>query len=199
GFALGAGTTVSPAGTSLGVVPGIPIFGALPEHTSSWMLLLALGVIGVGVLAGWIARNRLAVPDTDADPFPERLVALAGIVVGSGAAAAALAVLASGSIGPGRLATTGPAPGPFALTVAVEIAVGAAITLLAPRLEPAPAAAASEWSDDAARRPDARDSGAVTTAGSAWHAWSTEDTQPIEPLDADRIAAEPRADADDTQ
>lgn len=199
GFALGAGTTVSPAGTSLGVVPGIPIFGALPEHTSSWMLLLALGIIGVGVLAGWIARNRLAVPDTDADPFPERLVALAGIVVGSGAVAAALAVLASGSIGPGRLATTGPAPGPFALTVAVEIAVGAAIMLLAPRLEPAPATAASAWSDDAARRPDARDSGAVTTAGSAWHAWSTEDTQPIELLDADRIAAEPRPDADDTQ
>lgn len=201
GFAVGAGTTVSPAGTSLGVVPGLPIFGALPEATSTWMLLLALGVVGVGVLAGWTARNRLAVADSDADPFAERLVTLAGIVFGSGAAAAALAVLASGAMGPGRLATTGPAPGPFALTVAVEVAVGAGIMLLAPRLEQAPAPGGSAgtsggvgWEQPrsgatgVAGRSGAGVAGAGA-AGSAWHTWSTDDTQPIEPLDTDALGA----------
>jgi hypothetical protein len=43
------------------------------------------------------------------------------------------AVLASGSIGPGRLAEVGPAVGPFALAIGIEVLVGAGILLLAPR------------------------------------------------------------------
>lgn len=173
GFALGAGTTVSPAGTSLGVVPGIPIFGAIPEQSSSWMLLLALGVIGVGALAGWTARTRLAVAPASHDPIAERLVVLAVIVIGSGAAAAGLAALASGSLGPGRLATTGPAPGPFALVVAVEMAIGAGILLLAPRLEPAPeSASGAVWTQPSERWP----------AGQQWRDHADHlDTEPVAP------------------
>src|SRR5690606_24741878 len=37
GFAVGVGTAVSPAGTQLGVVPGIPVLGLLPENSSIWM------------------------------------------------------------------------------------------------------------------------------------------------------------------
>ena len=60
GFALGTGTAVSPAGTQVGVVPGVPVLGAVPESTTTWLLLLVLLPIGVGAFAGWIARSRFA-------------------------------------------------------------------------------------------------------------------------------------------
>ncbi len=59
GFALGAGTSVAPAGTHVGVVPAIPILGALPESTTPWLLLLALAPVALGAFAGWIARSEL--------------------------------------------------------------------------------------------------------------------------------------------
>ena len=178
GFTVGEGTAISPAGTQVGVVPGIPILGALPESTTPWLLLLALVPVALGALAGWIARSRLVrprtpvvpavaqlrapesldesrtavltgllatapiiepepapVPDPDPhdDPIGPRLVVVAGIAVLSAAAAALLAAVASGSIGPGRLAEVGPEPGPVALAVGLEVVVGAAILLLSPR------------------------------------------------------------------
>lgn len=130
GFAVGAGTTVSPAGTSLGVVPGIPALGLIPEAPSSWLLLLALAIVAVGFVAGAVARARLAVEHGDG--AAPRLAALAALVVLGGAAAALLAACTSGSIGPGRLTETGPDAGPFAFAVALELAVGAAIALFGP-------------------------------------------------------------------
>jgi hypothetical protein len=59
GFSLGEGSAVSPSGTQVGVVPGVPILGAVPESTSSWLLLLALLPVAIGALAGWVARSRL--------------------------------------------------------------------------------------------------------------------------------------------
>ena len=199
GFALGEGTSVSPSGTQVGVVPGIPILGIIPDSTTPWLLLLALGPVALGALAGWIARSRLlatsaprvpaarlpvpvvvpAPPEPDAssdpirtaalagllaesaasrepDPEPEaepeaeaplatepdpaeehepigaRLVVALGIAVLSAAGAALLAALASGSAGPGALAAMGPAPGPVALAVGLEVILGAAILLLSP-------------------------------------------------------------------
>ncbi|SFR95064.1 hypothetical protein SAMN04487846_1086 [Microbacterium sp. cf046] len=192
GFAVGADTAVSPAGTQLGVIPGIPILGALPESTTPWLLLLALLPVGVGALAGWVARSRLVAPEiavaeaprfvpaewdaapeaarssaltallagvdsarppdqigtddsggipgdeTDGNPdaIAARAVIALGIALLSAAGAALLAHLASGSIGPGRLAELGPAPGPVALAVGLEVLLGAAILLLSPRRRP---------------------------------------------------------------
>lgn len=170
GVVLGDGGAVSPSGTQVGVVPGIPILGALPESTSPWLLLLALVPVGLGALAGWIARSRLVAgypspaPDRtasgadaqhevvlpgllaqapiadaheddtfDHDPFGARLVVAAGIAVLSGAGAAVLCAVASGSMGPGRLAFVGPEAGPVALAIGLEVLVGAAILLLLPR------------------------------------------------------------------
>lgn len=59
GFAIGASTAVSPAGTQVGVIPGIPLLGAIPESTTPWLLLLALLPVALGAFAGWIARSRL--------------------------------------------------------------------------------------------------------------------------------------------
>ncbi|MFT3798255.1 DUF6350 family protein [Microbacterium sp.] len=146
GFAVGAGTAVSPAGTSLGVVPGIPLLGIIPETVSPWMLLLALAIVAVGFLAGWAGRARL-VRDGSVRRSAPRLVVLAAVAVLGGAGAALLAVCASGAIGPERLAAVGPAAGPVAFAVGLELAVGAAIALFSPARarrdaedEPAPVA-----------------------------------------------------------
>ncbi|WP_426184558.1 DUF6350 family protein [Microbacterium sp. TWP3-1-2b2] len=132
GIAVGAGTAVSPAGTQLGVVPGIPIFGLLPENSSIWTLIVVLLPVGAGAFAGWIVRSRL-VWENVARPVGPRVAITAGIALGSAAVVAVAAVLASGSIGPGRLAETGPHAGWTSLAIGVEVLVGAAILMLAPR------------------------------------------------------------------
>ncbi|UUT35839.1 DUF6350 family protein [Microbacterium elymi] len=181
---MGAGTAVSPAGTQLGVVPGLPVLGALPESASPWLLALVLLPIAAGALAGWMLRARLATPAHRSD-----LGLRAGLAVGvaalSGAGAALLGWLSSGAIGPGRLAEVGPEPGPFALAFGLEVLVGAAIILLTPqrplhpevapaleprRADPAPTA-------DAAIRDVPRDPNRLEDEN---------DTAPIEPVPIER-------------
>ncbi|MGZ0711564.1 cell division protein PerM (plasmid) [Coraliomargarita sp. W4R53] len=148
GIALGAGSVVAPAGTTSGIVPGIPLFGALPEATSPWLLLLALVPVALGVFAGWIARSELARAHTARpsamrftggadEKMGPRLAIAAGITAVSAASCALLAALAAGSIGPGRLAQLGPESGPVALAVGLEVALGVSILLLSPRREQA--------------------------------------------------------------
>ncbi|GAA5200022.1 cell division protein PerM [Microbacterium jejuense] len=98
GFAVGTGTAVSPAGTQVGVLPGIPALGVVPESTTTWLLLLALIPVGIGALAGWIARSRLvgpAAPRAGASVAPRpqpassrfddgRTAALSGLLSASG-------------------------------------------------------------------------------------------------------------------
>lgn len=144
GFALGSGATVSPVATHVGVVPGIPVFGLVPEAGSPLFLLAALLPVALGALAGWVLRARLAVeqtaarreggapPRADDEPVAPRLVAAVGVAVVAGAVMAALAAAAAGSIGPGRLAELGPEPGAVALAVGLEVFLGAAILLLGP-------------------------------------------------------------------
>lgn len=132
GFAIGAGTAVSPAGTQLGVVPGIPVFGLVPENSSIWMLIVVLVPIAAGAFAGWAVRSRLVWEGTPLGTAARSVIAL-GIGSMTAGVAAVAAVLASGSIGPGRLAEAGPAPLPFALALGGEVLLGAAILLLSPR------------------------------------------------------------------
>ncbi|WP_309127747.1 DUF6350 family protein [Microbacterium sp.] len=132
GFALGTGTAVSPAGTQLGVLPGIPVLGLVPENSSIWMLVSVLVPIAAGALAGWMIRSRLVWEGQGEELWP-RTAITAGVAALSAGMAALAAVLASGSIGPGRLAEAGPAPGPFALAVGVEVLIGCGILMLTPR------------------------------------------------------------------
>ncbi|MDQ0613653.1 hypothetical protein QF046_001294 [Microbacterium sp. W4I4] len=132
GFALGTGTSVSPAGTELGVIPGIPVLGLVPENSSMWMLVSVLLPIACGALAGWMVRSRLVWERTGTDIGPRAAISVGISAVSAGVAALA-ALLASGSIGPGRLADTGPPIGWFALAVGVEVLIGCGILMLAPR------------------------------------------------------------------
>ncbi|MEE6389129.1 DUF6350 family protein [Microbacterium paraoxydans] len=132
GFAVGAGTAVSPAGTQLGVVPGIPAFGLLPENSSIWMLIVVLIPVAAGAFAGWAVRSRLVWEGTPLGILQRAVIAVGIAAVAAGVAALA-ATFANGSMGPGRLATVGPAVLPFALSLGAEVLVGAAILLLSPR------------------------------------------------------------------
>jgi len=122
------------------VIPGIPVLGVVPETTSTWMLLLALLVVAVGAFAGWMMRGML--PAGSGEPVRPRVIALATAAVGSAVGAAILVWAAHGALGPDRLTDVGPSPVGVALAVGLEIAIGAAITLFAPRGEPALAAGA---------------------------------------------------------
>jgi hypothetical protein len=132
GFALGTDTAVTPAATQVGALPGIPVLGAVPDATSPWLLLLALLPVGVGALTGWILRSRMPRP-TGPEPFGPRLVVVIAVAALTGGVGALAALASSGSIGPGRLAETGPEPGPVALALGLEVLVGLAILLLSPR------------------------------------------------------------------
>lgn len=131
GIAVGLGSTVSPVATHAAVVPGIPVFGIIPEGGSPWLLIVVLVPVGAGALAGWIVRSRMISSGEDAT-FAQRMVVTAGIAVFAAGAASAAAALTSGSIGPGRLSVVGPEPGLIALAVGLEVLVGAAILLLSP-------------------------------------------------------------------
>ncbi len=132
GFAIGAGTAVSPAGTALGVVPSVPLLGLVPDSTSPWLLIVVLVPIAAGAFAGWLIRSRQVSAGAEAS-FGARAATAVGIAVLSGGAGALLAALSRGSLGPGRLAAAGPEPGPVALALGLEVLVGAGILLLAPR------------------------------------------------------------------
>lgn len=140
GFAIGTGTAISPSGTSLGVVPGIPIFGLLPEGSSTWMLLFALVPIALGAFGGWIVRRSYAkdwaIEGAGAEPVGPRVVIAVGVAAWAGAAWAILAEIANGSLGPGRLVDVGASPIAVGITVGLEALVGAAILMLAPLPKP---------------------------------------------------------------
>ncbi|GAA1687843.1 hypothetical protein GCM10009808_01040 [Microbacterium sediminicola] len=134
GVALGEGSVVSAVGTQTGVLPGIPLLGVIPESTTPWLLLLALAPVGIGAFAGWVARSLFAgTVGATHEPVLPRLVAVGAIATLTAGAAALLSLVASGALGPGRLAQLGPEPGPVALAVGLEVAVGAGILLLSPR------------------------------------------------------------------
>ncbi|WEK62383.1 MAG: DUF6350 family protein [Candidatus Microbacterium colombiense] len=183
GFAVGVGTAVSPAGTQLGVVPGIPILGLLPENSSIWMLIVVLVPIAAGAVAGWAVRSRLVWEGTPLALLPRATIAFGIGVVTAGVAAIAGA-LAHGSIGPGRLIEIGPAPVPFALALGGEVVIGAAILLLSPRHRDELAEERTDrW---AAEMGDSRSSESASAPAAPWipegQNASPDDTAPLDDL-----------------
>jgi hypothetical protein len=128
GFSFGAGSVIAPAATQLGMVPGIPLLGALPSSgpgdlTQLWWL--AAGAVA-GASACWMVLGSGPVPRFDR-------ASLAGGVCGllAGAAFAGLAWAASGDLGTLRLADLGPRLFPLLVMAGTTMGLSGLITGLA--------------------------------------------------------------------
>ncbi|MBX9471789.1 cell division protein PerM [Microcella sp.] len=131
GFAIGAGSSVSPIAVSLGPLPAVPVLGALPVEPSPLGFATLLVPVLAAFVAGIAVRPRLVAHLGDAS-FAAWAVATAVIAaVVAGLAAAFLAFVAAGSAGPGRLAVVGPDPVAIGWWMLAETLIGVALGLLA--------------------------------------------------------------------
>ncbi|SDS22169.1 cell division protein PerM [Microterricola viridarii] len=128
GFAVGAGSSVSPGATVLGPVPGLPLLGALPDGSAGPGFLVLLVPILAGFAIGMLLRQRM----TEAKPSAPILVGqglaagvVAGVILGM------LAWISAGSAGPGRLQEVGPNPWLVAAFAALEVGLPAVLGLYA--------------------------------------------------------------------
>jgi hypothetical protein len=122
GFHVGVATAVGPYGTSLGPVPSLPLLAALPGPVPPWVGIVAMCVpLAGGALAGVVVVRRLDAPGW---AVACREAALVGPC--AGAVAALAGWLSGGPVGGARLTDVGPSPWLFGVTVAAEVAVGAA-------------------------------------------------------------------------
>jgi len=131
GFAIGTGSSVSPIGTTLGPIPGIPVFGALPASGHTFGLVWVLVPVIAGFAVGGLLRPRLVQGLGTANSALHR--ALGGVAAGivAGVLTGAVAWLTSGSFGPGRLADVGPHALVVGAFAALEVGVPAVVALAA--------------------------------------------------------------------
>lgn len=131
GFAIGTGSSVSPIGTILGPIPGLPVFGALPASGHTFGLVWVLVPVVAGFAAGGLLRPRLVAALGSANSALHR--ALGGVAAGlvAGVLTGLVAWLTSGSFGPGRLADVGPHALVVGAFAALEVGLPAVVALAA--------------------------------------------------------------------
>jgi hypothetical protein len=140
GFALGAGSAISPVNTVVGPVPGIPILGAVPSGDFAFGFLGLLIPVLIGYAAAVLVRPRLVAELGGRSLVRRLLVTAAGIGIVAGLILGLLAWFSAGAIGPGRLAVVGPNPWLVGLFAAVEVGIAAAIGMASGSSRPSPAA-----------------------------------------------------------
>jgi Family of unknown function (DUF6350) len=130
GFAIGAGSSVGPIGTSLGPLPAIPVLGALPTGDFSFGFLGLLVPIIAGFVVGVLIR-----PAVVRNVAGRGALILTGVGVGvvGGTLLGLLAWVSGGAAGPGRLAEVGPDALLVGLCSALEFGIPAILGLLAGR------------------------------------------------------------------
>lgn len=137
GFALGAGSTISPLETTVGPLPALPVLAALPSGHMDFAYAALLIPVAAGILAGWWFLREgenhfdewLAIK-IHARWFtaPVSTIALGAIIgIVSGLFAMAAAWISRGSLGIGRFTEIGPDPLWTGIWIAAEVAVGAVI------------------------------------------------------------------------
>jgi hypothetical protein len=134
GFALGVGTTVSPAMVALGPVPALPVLAALPRSPATGLGVLLLGIPLLAAMAAGVVASRTVISDptwSAVAPGEERLgtgergLAAASDPTGTGAPS----VEAGSGSGWPRLLGSAVLAGPFAgviLTIAAATSGGSA-------------------------------------------------------------------------
>jgi len=130
GIAVGVGSTVSPAGTLIGPVPGLPILGVLPQGTLAWGFLGLLVPVLIGFVFAVIVRQRLDGAAMPARSTLQHVLSGLGMGLVAGLILGILAWWSAGSLGPGRLSDVGPNPLLVGALAAAEIGVAAALGML---------------------------------------------------------------------
>ncbi|SJN12662.1 Anthranilate synthase, aminase component [Leucobacter sp. 7(1)] len=132
GFAVGSGSSVTPFETLLGPMPALPIFGAIPQGWDALgglaPTLVVLTGVGVAIVLGRRSEVRRA-----SWPVALTIPVLAAVMVGL--AVAGLSVLATGALGPDRLAEAGPSPWVVGGFAAAELGVGLLLGTAAARID----------------------------------------------------------------
>ncbi|MEN0130636.1 MAG: DUF6350 family protein, partial [Brevundimonas sp.] len=115
GFAVGSGTHFAPHEVVAAPMPAIPLLGALPSNTlpGLWSFATPVLLILIGAAAGRYVHRRLV-----AQTWWHPVVACVTVSIAGALLVASFVVLASGGIGPGRMAHVG------ASAVLVGVAVG---------------------------------------------------------------------------
>jgi len=128
GFAVGAHTMVTPTAVVLGPLPMFPLLAALPDTgpTPGWAVALLAVPPLVAAVATYRALGRYPTARWD-----EAAVRGAGAGLLGAAAFTALAALAGGAVGPGRMTDVGPFVFPVLLHGIVTFAIGGLLGSLA--------------------------------------------------------------------
>jgi hypothetical protein len=117
GFIVGQNSLYSPHTLEMGALPDVPLLGALPGAAGGALEWAPVVLIAVAVLARLALRRRLRLDWAD--------LTSSAIAVGAvGVVVAALSMLASGSLGPGRMTQVGIAWLPVALVAMGLTAAG---------------------------------------------------------------------------
>jgi hypothetical protein len=130
GFGVGGGATIDPFSASGGLLPGVPLLGAVPPDAPAAAPLLLLLPVLCGVLAALLLRRRQDLRLAD------EVVALLGGAGLLGAVTVLLCWLSGGSLGAGRLDSMGPPPLTTGLAVFALVAAGAVLWSLLVRITP---------------------------------------------------------------
>ncbi|WP_084074058.1 DUF6350 family protein [Demequina sp. NBRC 110052] len=124
GFRIGDDTLWAPSQLLTGDLPEVPLLGALPTASGGPLVWAPLLLVAVGAIARVAMHRRIPAWRADA-------AVLVAEVVAATLMTAALAGLASGAIGPGRLAVTGPDAWAVGLAAGLLIGAGHLLVLLA--------------------------------------------------------------------
>ena len=124
GFAIGAGSYVSPLASQLGPLPALPLFAALPTGGFDRGIIFALIPIISSLVVTLAARKSLDRMRWEfATAFSAASVLSAVSALVAAAIAFVLASLASGSLGPGRFVEVGVNPWMFSMVIFLEVLI----------------------------------------------------------------------------
>ena len=128
GFSIGAGSLISPLGSQVGPLPTIPVLGALPVGQLEFgMISIVVVLLAAFVATLAIRKSADEIRFEFATPWTAAISLGLSIALVTASQMALLAVIASGSAGPGRLVQVGVSPWLLALVVFVEVGVVATL------------------------------------------------------------------------
>jgi hypothetical protein len=122
GFSIGAGSLISPLGSQVGPLPAIPILGALPVGQLEFgMVSIAVVLLAAFIATLSIRKSADEIRFEFARSWTAALSLGLSIAFVTASQMGLLALIASGSAGPGRLSQVGVSPWVLALVVFAEV------------------------------------------------------------------------------